>query len=144
MKQTLFVRLETDKVQFDALLETIRRFNEACNFIAFTAYKLHTANKMRLQRKVYRQAREKFGLSAQMAIRAIAKVCEAYKQDRSKKPTFKPHGAMVYDQGTLHHTFTCRMWVGRDIVMSSAPTLCWGVASTGSRPASLCTKPARV
>jgi IS605 OrfB family transposase len=36
-----------------------------------------------------------------MAIRAIAKVCEAYKRDRSKKPTFKPHGAMVYDQRIL-------------------------------------------
>jgi len=101
MKQTLFVRLETDKVQFDALLETIRRFNEACNFIAFTSYKLRTANKMRLQREVYREARERFGLSAQMAIRAIAKVCEAYKRDRSKRPTFKPHGAMVYDQRIL-------------------------------------------
>lgn len=101
MKQTLFVRLETDKEQFDALLETMRRFNEACNHIASVAYRLRTANKMRLQREVYRQVRERFGLSAQMVIRAIAKVCEAYKRDRSKKPTFKPHGAMVYDQRIL-------------------------------------------
>ena len=50
---------------------------------------------------------------------------------------------MIGSQGTLHHTFTCRMWVGRDIVMSPTPTLYWGVASTGNRPASLCTKPTR-
>jgi IS605 OrfB family transposase len=83
------------------LLDTMEAFNEACNHIASVAYRLRTANKMRLQQEVYRQARERFGLSAQMAIRAIAKVCEAYKRDRSKKPTFKPHGAMVYDQRIL-------------------------------------------
>jgi len=101
MKQTLFVRLETDQAQFKMLLETMERFNEACNSIASTAYTLHTANKMRLQKEVYRKVRDRFDLSAQMTIRAIAKVCEAYKRDRSKKPTFKPHGAMVYDQRIL-------------------------------------------
>jgi IS605 OrfB family transposase len=101
MKQTLFVRLEPDRAQFDALLETMRRFNEACNHIASAAYRLGTANKMKLQKHVYREIRERFGLSAQMAIRAIAKVCEAYKRDRSKRPRFRPNGAMVYDQRIL-------------------------------------------
>jgi IS605 OrfB family transposase len=101
MKQTLFVRLETSKEQFDMLAETMRHFNEACNRIAFVAYKMQTANKMKLQKHVYHEARERFDLSAQMAIRAIAKVCEAYKRDRSKKPTFKPYGAMVYDERIL-------------------------------------------
>jgi IS605 OrfB family transposase len=101
MKQTLFVRLETSKEQFEMLAETMRHFNEACNNIALAAHKLRTANKMELQKHVYHEARERFGLSAQMAIRAIAKVCEAYKRDRSKKPTFKPYGAMVYDQRIL-------------------------------------------
>jgi IS605 OrfB family transposase len=101
MKQTLFVRLEPDRAQFDALLETMRRFNEACNHIASAAYRLRTANKMKLQKHIYRETRERFGLSAQMAIRAIAKVCEAYKRDRSKKPMFRLYGAMVYDQRIL-------------------------------------------
>jgi len=101
MKQTLFVRLETSKEQFEMLAETMCHFNEACNRIASVAYKMRTANKMKLQKHVYREAREQFGLSSQMAIRAIAKVCEAYKRDRSRKPTFKPYGAMVYDQRIL-------------------------------------------
>jgi len=101
MKQTLFVRLEPDRVQFDALLETMRRFNEACNHTASAVYRLRTANKMKLQKHVYREIRERFGLSAQMTIRAIAKVCEVYKRDRSKKPTFRLYGAMVYDQRIL-------------------------------------------
>jgi len=101
LKQTLFVRLDTSKEQFEMLLETIVRFNRACNFIATKAYASRTANKMRLQKEAYREVRERFGLSAQMAIRAIAKVCEAYKRDKSTKPLFKPHGAMVYDQRIL-------------------------------------------
>src|SRR5262249_47596299 len=38
---------------------------------------------------------------AQMCIRAIAKVAEAYKRDRSTRPTFRPHGAMTYDERIL-------------------------------------------
>ncbi len=33
-----------------------------------------------------------------MAIRAISKVCEAYKHDKTKQPHFEDFGAMVYDQ----------------------------------------------
>ena len=101
MKQTLFVRLDPTKEQFEALLETMEAFNEACNYIAPIAFKLKTANKMKLQKIVYRPIRTKFHLSAQMAIRAIAKVCEAYKRDKKIKAIFKPHGAMVYDQRIL-------------------------------------------
>ena len=33
-----------------------------------------------------------------MTVRAIAKVVEAYKRDRTVQPTFRPHGALTYDQ----------------------------------------------
>src|SRR5262245_27170658 len=33
-----------------------------------------------------------------MTIRAISKVSEAYKRDRTIKPSFRPHGALVYDE----------------------------------------------
>jgi IS605 OrfB family transposase len=56
---------------------------------------------MKLQPIVYQKARDRFQLSAQMAIRAIAKVCEAYKQDRPIKPKFRLDGAMVYDERIL-------------------------------------------
>src|SRR5260370_24393152 len=56
------------------------------------------ANKRRLQPLVYYDIRQRFGLSSQMVIRAIAKVSEAYKRDRKVKPTFRLHGAMTYDQ----------------------------------------------
>lgn len=108
MKQTLMVKLIPSKEQYDALLQAMERFNEACNHIAETAFELNTANKYRLQKIVYQDVRGS-GLSAQMAIRAISKVAEAYKRDRSIKPVFKPHSAMVYDQRIL-------AWKGLDKV----------------------------
>lgn len=101
VKQTLLVKLDTSREQFDALTQTMCRFNEACNFVAGVAYEDRTANKMRLQKLVYREVRARFGLSAQMAIRAIAKVCEVYKRDKNKKPKFRLNGAMVYDPRIL-------------------------------------------
>jgi len=101
MNLTLKVKLGPSPEQFEALKTTMERFNIACNHIAEAACREQTANKMKLQKVVYREVRDTFGLSAQMTIRAIAKVCEAYKRDRSIKPEFAPHGAMVYDQRIL-------------------------------------------
>jgi putative transposase len=42
--------------------------------------------------------RQQFSLSAQMAIRAIAKVSEADKRDQKVKLHVRAHGAMTYDQ----------------------------------------------
>ena len=42
--------------------------------------------------------RERFGLSAQMAVRCIAQACEAYKRDKTKRPHFRKHAAMPFDQ----------------------------------------------
>jgi len=101
MEQTLVVKLDTTIEQHDKLLRTMERFNEACNFIAGVAFKLHTANKLRLQHEIYHEVRERFGLSSQMAVRAISKVCEVYKRDKCIKPTFRKMGGMVYDQRIL-------------------------------------------
>ncbi len=95
------VKLDTDEEQHNALLETMHRFNEACNYIANIAFEKGTANKIELQKIVYYDARDRFKLSAQLTIRAIAKVSEAYKRDRTIKPEFRPDGAIVYDQRIL-------------------------------------------
>jgi putative transposase len=84
--------------QSSALLTTLERVNEACAWLAERAFEMKSADKLRLQGLYYRDLREKFGLSSQMAVRAISKVAEAYKRDRIRKPTFKPHGAIAYDQ----------------------------------------------
>lgn len=79
----------------------MERVNEACNWIAERAFEEKTADKMRLQGCYYREIRERFGLSAQMTVRAINKVCDVYKRDKEKQPHFKLHGAIVYDQRIL-------------------------------------------
>lgn len=101
MLQTLMVKLDTSEEQHQALLETMRQFNEACNYIANIAFERKTANKIELQKVVYYDVRDRFGLSAQLAIRAIAKTAEAYKRDKSIKPEFGKDGAIVYDQRIL-------------------------------------------
>ncbi len=67
------------------------------------------ANKIRLQKLVYADIRTTFGLSAQMTVRAIGKVVEVYKRDKAIQPTFRPHGAIVYDPRILS-------WKGMDRV----------------------------
>jgi predicted transposase len=79
----------------------MHQFNAACNDIAETAFEMHLANKIELQKTVYYPIREKYNLSAQMAVRAISKTVEAYKRDKSIKPTFDLDGAMPYDQRIL-------------------------------------------
>lgn len=101
MNLTLMIKLLPTTEQYQSLLETMERFNAACNVIAEAAFAEHTANKVRLQKLVYSRIREEFGSSAQMKVRAIAKTCEAYKRDKSIKPTFKLHGAIVCDQRLL-------------------------------------------
>jgi predicted transposase len=101
MKQVLLVKLAPLPEQHAALLRTLETFNTACNVVAGTAFALRSANKIELQKLVYYDIRERFGLSAQMCIRAISKVAEAYKRDREKRPTFRSHGAMTYDERIL-------------------------------------------
>jgi putative transposase len=101
MNLTIMVKLNPTSEQHTALLQTMERFNSACNVIAEIASREHTANKVKLQQFVYHQIRADFGLSSQLTIRAIAKVCEAYKRDLSKQPSFRSTGAIVYDQRIL-------------------------------------------
>ncbi len=101
MLLTVKVKLLTSQAQHDDLLKTMERFNEACNYISDVAWMNQAFGKFRLQKILYYEVREKFGLSAQMVVRAVGKVSESYKIDRSVQHTFKPHGAVVYDQRNL-------------------------------------------
>jgi putative transposase len=109
MMQTLKVKVVVEPEQAKALHETMHQFNAACNYVAEIAFQMHTANKIKLQPIVYHDIREKFGISSQMAVRAISKACEAYKRDKSIKPTFDLNGAVIYDQRILS-------WKGLDTV----------------------------
>lgn len=101
MKTTLQVKLLPSSEQHTALLATMQAFNAACTYIAEIAYAQRCASKFTLQKLLYYEVRARFGLSAQLAIRAIAKVVEAYKRDKSTPVAFRPTGAVVYDARIL-------------------------------------------
>src|SRR5262249_8034252 len=98
MKQTLLVKLAPSPEDHAALLHTLEVFNTACNAKADVAYEHRQANKIELQKLVYYTIRERFGLSSQMVIRAIAKVSEAHKREMKVKPTFRLNGTRNSDQ----------------------------------------------
>ena len=104
MKQTIAVKLEPSEQQAKALRLTMEAFNRGCDYVASVAFQKRLANKIAIQPFVYGTLRSEYGLSSQMAIRAIAKAIEAYKRDKNIQPTFDPHGAMVYD----HHIMSFR------------------------------------
>jgi len=96
-------KLITSVEQHDSLLKTMEKFNEACNFISVFAYMKRTFGKVGIQKQLYYEIREKYGLSAQMTVRAVGKVAESYKVDKSCIHEFDPHGAIVYDQRILSY-----------------------------------------
>lgn len=98
MKTTLKIKLCPTEAQHALLKQTMIRFNEACNEIAKVAFEEQLASKFKLQKLLYYRIKKEFSLSAQMVVRAIAKVVEAYKRDKKKLCSFKPLGAVVYDQ----------------------------------------------
>ena len=97
MKQTIAVKLEPAEQQAASLRETMQAFNLGCDYVAKVAFERRQANKIAVQPFVYGSLRADFGLSAQMAIRCIAKAIEAYKRDKNIQPTFDPLGAIVLD-----------------------------------------------
>lgn len=98
---TTKIKLLTTIEQHSKLLETMKRFNSACNYISEIAFNTQNFSKVKLQHAVYYDVRERFSLSAQMVVRAIGKVVESYKTDKKSMHTFKDTGAMVYDDRIL-------------------------------------------
>ncbi len=97
------IKLDTNEEQHIALRDTMYKFNEACNYIAEVAFSIRSANKIKLQQMIYYDIKDKFGLQAQLVIRAISKVCEVYKRNKNIKPFFKLDGSVVYDQRILSY-----------------------------------------
>lgn len=99
MNLTLQTQLLPDAGQAETFKATVERFNEAADWLAGIAFERKLANKFALQKLAYRELRERFGLPADMAIRCIAQVVEAYKRDKAKRPRFRKHAAVPYSMG---------------------------------------------
>jgi putative transposase len=98
MKLALQTQLFPDKEQVEMLKETLKAFNGACSWLAQKAFEIKCVNKIELQKLFYYELKEKFNLSAQMTVRAIAQTVEAYKRDKTICPQFREYASMPYDQ----------------------------------------------
>jgi IS605 OrfB family transposase len=98
VKLTLQLQLLPDSDQRQRLLETMERFNEAATFAASCGFKAKVFSQPSIHKLAYAEIRSRYGLSAQMAVRAIGKAVEVFARDKKVCPVFKPHGAITYDE----------------------------------------------
>src|SRR5215217_4380697 len=103
MRLTAAIQLLPTPQQADALTRTLETANAACDSISQLAWESSTFRQFALHKLTYQAVREMFGLAAQLAVRCIAKVADAYKLDRKTQPTFQPHGAIPYDERILSY-----------------------------------------
>jgi len=101
MKLVIQLRLLPNAAQTAPLLKTMERFNEAASFAARAGFEAGVFSQPSIHKLAYREIRERFDLSAQMAVRAIGKAVECFHRDKTVCPVFKPHGAVTYDERIL-------------------------------------------
>lgn len=104
MKLTLQIKLLPTQEQFTSLKNTLIEANTACNEISERAWNKKLFNQFKLHREVYHSIKSSFNLSAQMVVRCISKVADAYKLDRKVKREFRILGAITYDARILSYT----------------------------------------
>ncbi|NTU65448.1 MAG: IS200/IS605 family element transposase accessory protein TnpB [Chloroflexi bacterium] len=101
MKLTAQLKLLPTPEQADALRRTLEAANAACDTISASAWATTTFRQFALHTLVYHDIREAFGLAAQLTVRCIAKVADAYKLDKDRQRTFAPLGSVAYDDRIL-------------------------------------------
>ena len=106
MKLTLQIKLLPDDEQAQSLLTTLREANIACNQISDAIWEKKVFNQFKAHHLVYHSLKKATRLSAQILVRCISKVVDAYKLDKKRKRTFKPLGAITYDPRILSYKET--------------------------------------
>jgi IS605 OrfB family transposase len=101
MKLTLQLQLLPSAEQAADLLRTMEAFNAAAACAAEQGFAANVHGQVNLHRLAYRALRERYGLCAQLAVRAIAKAVEVFRRDKTCCPKFKQRGAVTYDQRVL-------------------------------------------
>lgn len=104
MKLTLKIKIIPTDMQRQALLDTLKEANAACNLISEIAWQNKTFNQFKLHHLCYNDIRTKFNLSAQIVVRCISKVADAYKLDKKNQRNFKELGSISYDSRVLSYS----------------------------------------
>jgi IS605 OrfB family transposase len=101
MQLTAKVKLQPTDAQASSLKRTLEIANAACDHMSSVAWRTRVFGKFALQKLVYQDVRATFRLTAQVVLRCIAKVTDAYKLDQTTKRTFRPLGSIAYDARIL-------------------------------------------
>jgi len=101
MKLIAQLRLYPNDDQQALLLQTLEKANAVCNRLSEIAWESKTFRQYDLHKLAYHDTREETGLTAQMVVRCIAKVADAYKLDNETQRVFRKHGAIAYDDRLL-------------------------------------------
>jgi putative transposase len=101
MDLTVRLRLLPTDTQKTLLMSVMERFNEAANFAAKAGFDAGVFSQPSIHKLAYRAIRERFGLSAQLTVRAIGKAVEVFNRNKTTCPVFRPHGAITYDERIL-------------------------------------------
>lgn len=103
MKLIAQIQLRPTPEQAESLVRTLERANAAANRLSDLAWSERTFRQYDLHRRAYQTVRTDFGLTAQVVVRLLAKVADAYKPDRLRRRTFRPLGSIAYDSRILRY-----------------------------------------
>src|SRR5947209_3758960 len=105
--RTICCKLDVDPAKAAEIDATLDAFAAACNHVADVARAHGITGKFRLQKVCYKEIRERFGLSANLAIRAIARVAAALQVQEKRHSVFRPT-SIDYDARIF--SFRVRDW----------------------------------
>jgi putative transposase len=103
VKLTVCLKLKTLPEDAAALVATLERANAAANAISEAAWQTRTFGQYALHKECYHAIRASTDLAAQLIVRVIAKVADAYKLDQARLRRFRPHGSIAYDDRILRY-----------------------------------------
>jgi putative transposase len=122
------VRLLPTAEQASLLWQTMEQANAACNVLSQLAWQAQRFGQWAIHKLGYDLIRAESPLSAQVVVRAIAKVAQAYKgkKRREKQFQFHRHGSIAYDARLLtwyRDTGTVSIWAvgGRQHIGYTCP-----------------------
>lgn len=103
--RTICCKLLTTPITYEALKETSKCFAGVCNYVLKVAVEEKTHNAIKLHKLCYAKVRKLFGLSANLAVRAIRRVVAMMTKLKGKRKApkeFKPK-SIDYDARIFSH-----------------------------------------
>src|SRR5687768_14284711 len=102
MQRTVTLTVRVAPADAEKLARTAAAFGAVCDWVSGVAFAEGIHRAVPLHHRTYYEARGRFAPSqAQLVVRAIGVVADAYRRDRTRRHHFRPDGAVVYDERLL-------------------------------------------